>query len=162
MNLLIQRVTDARVRIAGETIGQIGRGFLVLIGIRLSDDETAARSLAARTAALRIFPDDAGRMNRSLRDIAGEVLAISQFTLVADTRKGNRPGFADAAPPEQAEPLYELYVKSLRETLGADRVRTGRFGADMQVELINDGPVTIALEQETGTAPRKIIRPGPA
>jgi len=145
MKALIQRVERGSVTIDGEVTGRIDRGFVVLLGVQPADDEKDARYLAHRTVNLRVFADAEDRMNLSLEDIAGEVLVISQFTLYADTRKGHRPSFVGAAPPEQAEALYELYVKALREALGEKRVATGRFGAMMMVEIINDGPVTIEL-----------------
>ena len=145
MKVLIQRVTRAAVTIKGHAEVAIGRGFAVLLGVAISDTPDDARKLANRTADLRIFPDDQEKMNRSLIDIDGEALVVSQFTLQADTRKGNRPSFINAAPPEQAKPLYELYVASLRERLGANRVKTGVFRASMVVEILNDGPVTIEL-----------------
>ena len=129
----------------GRVTGEIGRGFVVLLGVRHGDTEAAARYLAEKTANLRIFPDAQDKMNLSLFDVGGSALVISQFTLYADTRKGNRPSFVDAAPPELAEHLYEDYVAHLRRLLGEGRVATGVFRAMMQVELTNDGPVTIEL-----------------
>ena len=122
----------------------MGRGFLALVGVAHEDDAAAARKLAAKTARLRVFDDDAGLMNLALGDVGGEVLAVSQFTLYADARKGNRPSFTDAAPPELGEAVYEAYVEALRAE--GVPVQTGVFGAHMQVELVNDGPVTILLE----------------
>ena len=145
MKLLIQRVSRGAVRIGGTTVGQIGQGFVVFIGIRAEDTLEDARHLAQRTASLRIFTDADQRMNQSLQDIGGGALVISQFTLYADTRKGNRPSFIRAGPPELAASLYAAYIAALREILGVDRVATGHFGADMEVEIINDGPVTIAI-----------------
>ncbi len=129
--------------VAGETVGEIGPGLLVLLAVGPDDDEAVIAGLAAKIARLRIFADGAGHMNRSVLDTGGSVLAVSQFTLLADTRKGNRPSFAGAAPPEVAEPLYETFVEALR-ALGIE-VATGRFGRSMEVALINDGPVTIVL-----------------
>lgn len=146
MKALVQRVSAASVVVKGETIAAIDTGLLVLLGIHHDDCEDDAIWLAAKLLRLRIFEDAAGAMNQSLQDVAGAVIVVSQFTLYADTRKGNRPGFSAAARPEQAEPLYESLLAHLRETLGPERVGTGRFGASMQVHLINDGPVTIALE----------------
>ena len=140
MRAVVQRVARARVRPGGA----IGPGLCVLLGVADGDDEAAAERLARKTAELRIFPDDAGRFDRSLLDIGGAALVVSQFTLLADTRKGNRPSFAGAAPPDLAEPLYEHYCRALRD-LGV-QVETGVFGASMQLELVNDGPVTITLE----------------
>jgi len=144
MRILVQRVGRASVTVAGERVAQIGHGLLVLVGVAPSDDEQTAARLAAKTAKLRIFEDDAGLMNLSLTDVAGEVLAVSQFTLYGDARKGNRPSFTQAARPEQGEVVYEAYVAALRAA-GAP-VQTGEFGAHMHVELVNDGPVTIMLE----------------
>ncbi len=144
MRVLLQRVARAKVSVGDETIGEIGRGFLALIGVAHGDTEAAAAKLAAKVARLRVFEDAGGLMNLALADVGGAVLAVSQFTLYADTRKGNRPGFTDAAPPELGERLYEAFVSALR---AADvPVETGRFGAHMPVELDNDGPVTIMLE----------------
>ncbi len=145
MKALIQRAERGSVTIDGGVTGRIGKGYVVLLGVQPADTDKDARYLAHRTVNLRVFPDAEDRMNLSLQDIAGEVLVISQFTLYADTKKGHRPSFVGAAPPEQAEQLYELYVEALRDALGADRVATGRFGAMMTVEIINDGPVTIEL-----------------
>jgi D-aminoacyl-tRNA deacylase len=137
---VVQRVARAQVSPGGA----IGPGLCVLLGVAAGDDEAAADRLARKTAELRVFPDDAGRFDRSLLDTGGEALVVSQFTLLADTRKGNRPSFAEAARPELAEPLYERYCRALRD-LGV-HVETGVFGASMQLELVNDGPVTITLE----------------
>ena len=145
MKALIQRVERGKVQVDGETVGEIGPGVVVLLGVRPEDEERDARLLAHKTVNLRVFNDAAGKMNRSIEDIRGAVLAISQFTLYADTRKGNRPSFVRAAPPDQAEALYETYVDALRQGLGEDRVAKGRFGASMKVDLVNDGPVTIEL-----------------
>jgi len=141
---LLQRVARARVSVAGAEIAAIGPGLLVLLGVAPGDTAVDVVRLAAKTLALRIFPDDAKPMNRSVVDVAGEVLVVSQFTLTADMRRGNRPSFTAAAPPEQAERLYRQYADEIRQRLG--RVATGRFGADMQVELVNDGPVTFLLD----------------
>ncbi|GAB4424598.1 MAG: D-aminoacyl-tRNA deacylase [Turneriella sp.] len=145
MVALLQRVRHAAVDIAGERVSEIGSGLLVLLGVRHDDDETRASALAKKTAALRIFSDEAGKMNQSVADTKGEVLVVSQFTLMADTQKGNRPSFVDAAKPEVAIPLYEFFVAELGKLLGKE-IKTGRFAADMQVSLVNDGPVTIWLE----------------
>jgi D-tyrosyl-tRNA(Tyr) deacylase len=139
-----QRVSRARVVVDGEVVGEIEAGLGVLLGVARADDEEHAVRLAAKVARLRIFPDDEGRFDRSLLDVGGDTLVVSQFTLIADTAKGNRPSFAEAAPPEQAEPLYEHFCTELR-ALGL-RVATGVFGAKMDVELVNDGPVTIVLD----------------
>ncbi|MBI3985633.1 MAG: D-tyrosyl-tRNA(Tyr) deacylase [Lentisphaerae bacterium] len=145
MKALIQRVARAQVTVEGRLTGRIDRGMVVLLGVKTGDAEEEARFLAGRTAALRIFPDEAGKMNRSLVEIGGNVLVVSQFTLHADTRKGNRPSFIRAAAPEVAERLYGHYVDCLRRILGPDRVVTGLFRTSMQVELVNDGPVTLEL-----------------
>jgi D-tyrosyl-tRNA(Tyr) deacylase len=136
---LIQRVTHASVTVDGEPISEIGAGLLVLLGVRRGDGEAEADWIVRKLLALRIFEDDEGRMNRSVSDVDGAVLCVSQFTLYGDARKGNRPGFTDAAPPDEAEPLYER----VRAGLGAEG---GRFGAHMVVELANDGPVTLIVE----------------
>jgi D-aminoacyl-tRNA deacylase len=142
--VLLQRVSRASVAVDGVERGAVGRGFLALVGVTHEDDEAAARKLAAKTARLRVFADDAGLMNLALGDVGGEVLAVSQFTLYADTRRGNRPSFTGAAAPELGEEVYETYVAALRAE--GVPVRTGVFGAHMQVDLVNDGPVTILLE----------------
>ena len=144
MRVLLQRVSRAVVAVDGAEVGAVGRGFLALVGVTHEDDTAAARRLAAKTARLRVFADGAGLMNLALGDVDGAVLAVSQFTLYADTRRGNRPSFTDAAPPEQGEAVYEAFVKALRAE--GVPVETGVFGAHMQVELLNDGPVTILLE----------------
>jgi D-tyrosyl-tRNA(Tyr) deacylase len=137
---VVQRVAGARVTPGGE----IGRGLCILLGVAVEDGEEQAERLAGKVARLRIFPDDAGRFDCSVADVSGAALVVSQFTLIADTAKGNRPSFAAAAPPEQAEPLYERFCSELR-ALGVP-VETGVFGAKMEVELVNDGPVTIVLD----------------
>jgi D-tyrosyl-tRNA(Tyr) deacylase len=145
MRAVVQRVARARVTVvAGRGGGEIGPGVCVLLGVAESDDEATAERLAGRVARLRIFEDDQGKFARSLLDTGGAALVVSQFTLIADTRKGNRPSFAAAARPERAEPLYESFSEALR-ALGV-HVETGVFGARMQVELVNDGPVTIVLD----------------
>jgi len=141
---VIQRVRDARVSVEGSVAGEIGAGLCVLLGVARRDGEGQAARLAGKVARLRVFPDEAGRFDRSLLDVGGAALVVSQFTLIADTAKGNRPSFSDAAPPEEAEPLVERFCEELRN-LGVP-VRTGVFGATMLVELANDGPVTIVLE----------------
>src|SRR5438105_15929462 len=140
---VVQRVSQASVRVEGEVRGEIGAGLCVLLGVARGDDVTAAERLAGRVARLRIFENDEGRFDRSLVDVGGAALVISQFTLLANTAKGNRPSFTDAAPPEEAEPLYERFCESLRAL--SVEVATGVFGARMKVELVNDGPVTIVL-----------------
>jgi D-tyrosyl-tRNA(Tyr) deacylase len=141
---VVQRVASARVRIGEGVRGEIGPGLCVLLGVARDDTAEAATRLAAKVARLRIFENDEGRFDRSLLDTGGAALVVSQFTLIAETAKGNRPSFSQAAPPEDAEPLYEAFCASLRG-LGV-RVETGVFGARMAVELVNDGPVTIVLE----------------
>ncbi|MBE6399029.1 MAG: D-tyrosyl-tRNA(Tyr) deacylase [Lentisphaerae bacterium] len=143
MRALIQRVKEAQVRVGGDIIGSIGPGLLVLLGVAPEDDEQIGAYLADRCAGLRIFEDENGKMNRSLTDVNGAMLVISQFTLFADTTQGRRPYFGNAAPPELAERLYESFK---RDAAGAVPVQCGSFGADMQVSLCNDGPVTIMLE----------------
>lgn len=141
---LIQRVTEASVRVDGQPVGAIGRGILVLVGVRRADDAASADRLLERLLGYRIFPDEQGRMNRSVRDIAGGLLLVPQFTLAADTRKGTRPGFSTAAPPDQAQRLFAYLVDTARSAHAP--VGAGVFGADMQISLINDGPVTFWLE----------------
>lgn len=145
MKALIQRVSRARVMVEGAETGAIGKGYAVLLGVRLQDGEADAIFLAEKTAGLRIFPDAQDKMNLALSDVDGAVLVVSQFTLYADTRKGNRPSFIQAAAPAEAERLYELYVSQLRRILGPAKVATGVFRADMSLEIVNDGPVTIEL-----------------
>jgi D-tyrosyl-tRNA(Tyr) deacylase len=145
MKALIQRVSRASVAVEGRVVGQIGKGYAVLLGVRHGDTADGARQLAAKTVALRIFSDDQGKMNLDVRTVGGAVLVVSQFTLYADTRKGNRPSFVQAAPPALAEVLYGEYVEAIRRELGADRVATGVFRAEMIVDFVNAGPVTIEL-----------------
>jgi len=140
---LLQRVSEARVVIAGETVGQIGAGLLVLVCAEPDDTEAVGEKLLAKILKLRIFSDDQGKMNRSVQDVGGGLLIVSQFTLAADTKSGNRPGFTAAAPPALGEALYDRFVEAARAH--HPQVATGRFGADMQVHLVNDGPVTIPL-----------------
>ena len=144
MRALLQRSTRAQVRVGAETIATIGPGLVVLLGVGPGDDEATADALASKIAELRIFRDAEGRTNRSLTDAGGEALVVSQFTLFADTRRGRRPGFTGAAPPDRAEQLYERFATALA-ALGTNVV-TGRFGAEMEVELVNDGPFTIWLD----------------
>ncbi len=144
MRLLLQRVSHASVRVDGAVVGQIGPGLLVLVGVGHGDTAAMAQGQADRTGDLRIFPGAGGRTERSLLDIGGEVLAVSQFTLYADTRKGRRPSFLDAAPPELGEALYGVYADAVAAR--GVRVARGIFGAEMQVELVNDGPMTIWLD----------------
>ena len=148
MKAWVQRVTEASVTIDGERVAEIGLGYLVLLGVTHTDTERSADLLAERICNLRIFTDENEKINRSLIDVNGSVIVVSQFTLYADTAHGRRPGFSDAAKPDLAKPLYERVVASLRQRLGAERVGTGRFGADMKVQLLNDGPFSVELLQE--------------
>jgi D-tyrosyl-tRNA(Tyr) deacylase len=152
MRAVLQRVSQASVTVGDEVVGAIGQGLLILLGIGVGDSEAEARLLAEKTANLRIFADEEGRFNRSLLDIGGEALVVSQFTLYADTRRGRRPSFSDAAPPEIAAPLVDVFAGELRR-LGV-AVSTGRFGAMMRVALVNDGPVTILLDSAIFREPR--------
>ena len=147
MKAWIQRVTEASVTIDGEKVAEIGLGYLILLGVTHADGEREADALAERIVNLRIFEDENCRMNRSIVDAGGSIIVVSQFTLYADTAHGRRPGFSNAARPEQAEPLYERVVARLREKIGADKVGTGRFGADMKVRLLNDGPCSFELKE---------------
>ncbi|AFZ65996.1 D-aminoacyl-tRNA deacylase [Deinococcus peraridilitoris] len=144
MKALLQRVARASVRVDGQLVGQVGQGLLILLGVGQGDAPEQAHKLAEKIARLRIFSDDAGKMNLSIVQVGGAVLSVSQFTLYADTRKGNRPSFVDAAAPEQGRALYQIFNEALRAQLL--QVEEGIFGADMQVELVNDGPVTVLLE----------------
>ncbi len=146
MRVVLQRVSEASVRIEGETVGAIGPGLVVLAGFHNGDDGDTVTWMAEKLANLRIFADERGRMNRSLLDMGGEALVVSQFTLYGDARKGRRPSFIKAARPETAVPLYEAFVAAL-ERLLPDPVQTGRFGAVMDVALVNDGPVTLVIER---------------
>jgi D-tyrosyl-tRNA(Tyr) deacylase len=146
VRVLLQRVTGASVSVGDRQIAAIGPGLLALVGILPGDGDDQAAWLAAKTIVLRVFPGAGKPMNRSVAEIGGAVLAVSQFTLAADTRRGNRPGFSGAAAPEQARAIFDRYVEHLRAS-GLE-IATGRFGADMQVALVNDGPVTILLERE--------------
>lgn len=145
MRVLLQRVSRASVAVEGLTIGQIDRGYVLLVGVGHDDSEADVDRLAAKIVNLRLFADDNGKFDRSLLDIGGEALVVSQFTLYGDTRKGRRPAFTAAAPPEKARPLCDAFAEKLRE-LGVNNVQTGRFGAAMAVEIHNDGPVTLWLE----------------
>jgi D-tyrosyl-tRNA(Tyr) deacylase len=144
MRIVLQRVLEASVSVDGEVVGEVGEGLVALVGIAAGDDAALIDRAVAKTATMRIFRDDAGRFDRSVTDTAGAVLVVSQFTLLADTRKGNRPSFTGAADPDVAAPLVERYAEGLR-ALGLE-VATGRFAADMRVALVNDGPVTIVLD----------------
>jgi D-aminoacyl-tRNA deacylase len=144
MRAVCQRVSEARVTVDGNVHGQIERGLVVLLGVERGDDRDEAKRLAAKVVRLRIFDGDTGKFDRSLRDVGGAALVVSQFTLIADTRKGNRPSFTNAAPPEQAEPLYEDFCAAVADE--GIPVERGVFGARMAVELVNEGPVTIVLD----------------
>jgi D-aminoacyl-tRNA deacylase len=144
MRAVVQRVASARVVVGGDAVGEVGEGLCVLLGVARGDLAGDAERLAGKVARLRIFENEEGRFDRSLLDTGGAVLVVSQFTLISDTAKGNRPSFSEAAPPEAAEPLYEAFCAALRD-LGVE-VATGVFGARMAVELVNDGPVTIVLD----------------
>ena len=153
MKALLQRVGEASVSVGDDVVGRIGRGLVVFVGVATGDSEQDVEYLVSKTAGLRIFADESGKFNLSVEDISGELLLISQFTLLASTRKGRRPGFTEAAPPEAAEELFERFVERVRATgLG---VATGRFQQHMQVEIHNDGPVTIMLDSEDRKLPRK-------
>ena len=143
MIIIAQRVSSSSVAVDGKIVGSINKGLMLLVGVHKDDDESSADYLAAKSADLRIFPDDDGKMNLSLRDIDGEALVISQFTLLGNCSKGRRPNFTDAAPAEKGRHLYEYFVKKLKEHIR--KVETGIFGADMKVALVNDGPVTIII-----------------
>jgi len=144
MRAVVQRVSRAEVRVDGQVVGAVGRGLAVLLGVAEGDDDAAASYLSDKVAALRIFEDDAGKMNRAVAEVGGGVLVVSQFTLLGDARKGNRPGFSAAAPPEAANALYERFCGYLREK--GLTVATGVFRAHMEVELVNEGPVTLLLD----------------
>ncbi|MDQ4042281.1 MAG: D-aminoacyl-tRNA deacylase [Actinomycetota bacterium] len=146
MKIVLQRVKNASVTVNGEEISGIGPGLLLLVGIARGDGEAEANWLVEKVAGLRVFADDEGKMNLDVREAGREILAVSQFTLLADTRKGKRPSFVDAAPPEEAEMLFDYFCEKLREA-GVASVETGSFGAMMDVALVNDGPVTIVLER---------------
>ena len=145
MKVWLQRVTEAAVTIDGVEVARIGRGYLALLGITHDDTEPKADFIAERITKIRIFEDENGKTNKSIQDVNGSVIVVSQFTLYADTAHGRRPGFSNAARPDLAEPLYERVVGRLRELLGPDKVITGRFGAEMQVSLVNDGPFSVEL-----------------
>lgn len=146
MKAVLQRVTRAAVTVDGQTVGQIGKGFLILLGVSNEDTEETARKLADKICRLRIFEDENGKTNLSLADVGGELLVVSQFTLYADCKKGNRPSFVKAGAPDMAERLYEHFMDRCRNYV--DVVEKGQFGADMKVELLNDGPFTLMLESE--------------
>lgn len=149
MRALVQRVREAAVDVEGRRVAEIGAGLLILLGVHQTDTDREADWVARKCSNLRIFPDEDGKMNRSLIEVGGEALVVSQFTLYGDTRKGNRPSFVDSAPPEIAVPLYETFVRILERELGR-AVPTGEFGAMMDVSLVNDGPVTVLVERLPG------------
>ena len=147
MRFVIQVVKEASVKVGGETIGQIGKGYLVLIGVSDSDTEAVADKMIRKMTGLRIFADENGKTNLSLADVGGSLLLVSQFTLYANCKKGNRPSFIEAGAPDKAEALYEYIIRECRKTV--PDVQTGKFGAEMEVSLVNDGPFTILLDSET-------------
>lgn len=157
MRAVVQRVAASRVEIAGETVGEIGQGLMILLGVAETDTEEEMRFLAKKIVNLRIFTDENEKMNLSLMDIGGSALVVSQFTLYADCKKGNRPSFIAAGKPPVSEPLYEAFVHELI-ALGVEKVATGRFGADMQVYIQNDGPVTIVLDTDEISPKRVAVR----
>jgi D-tyrosyl-tRNA(Tyr) deacylase len=146
MRVVLQRVARAEVRVDGESVGSIGRGYLLLVGFTSGDDEETLRWMVEKVRGLRLFPDKEGKMNLPIDEVGGAILAVSQFTLYGDVRKGRRPSFVDAAEPEEAERLYDRFVDLLRG--GTIPVATGSFGARMQVDLVNDGPVTLVIDRE--------------
>jgi len=148
MRLVIQRVKNASVTVEGKIVGKIGTGLMILVGVRAGDTEDEVGYCVDKSLSLRIFDDEQGKMNRSLIDCNGSVLIVSQFTLYGETRKGNRPSYSEAAPPELAERLYEAFVDRVKQRIGNDRVATGVFKAMMDVHLVNDGPVTLILESK--------------
>lgn len=145
MKAWVQRVSEASVTIDGEKVAEIGKGYLVLLGVTHTDSENSADEIASKLVKLRIFEDENGKTNKSIEDVGGSIIVVSQFTLYADTEHGRRPGFSNAAKPELAIPLYERVVMKLKTALGESRVQTGRFGADMKVRLLNDGPFSVEL-----------------
>ncbi|HTX17070.1 MAG TPA: D-aminoacyl-tRNA deacylase [Bacteroidota bacterium] len=148
MRALVQRVSRARVTVDGTERGAIGIGLLIFVGVKNGDTEADAEYLAAKCCSLRAFEDKEQKMNLSVQEVGGSVLAVSQFTLYGDTRRGNRPSFVEAAPPAESEPLYEAFLRFLRARLGAEHVSSGVFRAMMDVELTNDGPVTLMIESK--------------
>ena len=147
MKAVIQRVNRSTVSVDGEIKGSIGKGYNILLGVMNGDSESQAELLASKVAKLRVFEDEAGKMNKSILDIGGEILVVSQFTLCADIKKGNRPSFTDSAPPDEANRLYEYFCSELRKN-GVSKVDTGVFAAEMKVEIENDGPVTIVMDTD--------------
>lgn len=152
MRAVLQRVTEATVRVDGEVIGSIGKGFFILLGVSDEDDETVADKLADKICKLRIFEDENGKTNLSLQDVGGELLVVSQFTLYADCRKGNRPSFIGAGAPDEANRLYEYFMERCRNHVA--KVEHGKFGADMKISLVNDGPFTLMLDTKELDRPR--------
>jgi len=148
MRVVVQRVSSARVEVDGRVVGCVGSGLLLFVGIEASDEDADLAWLSAKIPRLRIFPDEAGVMNRSLMDVVGDILVVSQFTLFASVKKGNRPSWGRAARPEKSRPFFERFVSQLESELGR-KVATGVFGADMQVYLVNDGPVTITIDSRS-------------
>jgi D-tyrosyl-tRNA(Tyr) deacylase len=153
---LLQRVSEGAVSIAGEETARIGKGYVILVGVRKGDTREDALLLAEKCAGLRVMEDDAGKMNLSLAQAGGSALVVSQFTLYADTRKGNRPGFGEAAPPEEAAPLYGVFLGRMKEILGGEKVVSGEFRAMMSVRIVNDGPVTVLIECPIHNQPRSV------
>jgi D-aminoacyl-tRNA deacylase len=156
MRALVQRVSEASVLIGGTTHSSIGKGLLVFLGVRNGDGGVEARYLAEKCSTLRIFEDENEKMNLSVQDVVGSVLVVSQFTLYGDTRRGNRPSFIDAAPPAVAEPLYDSFVEHLRGILGDEAVATGVFRAMMDIQLVNNGPVTLLIESKTDAGTQQL------
>jgi D-tyrosyl-tRNA(Tyr) deacylase len=148
MRVVVQRVSEGSVTVEGKVHASIGNGFVILLGIKTGDTKEDALFLAEKCAALRVFEDPNGKMNLNLSDVSGSVLVVSQFTLYGDAQKGNRPSFVQAARPEEAEPLYSVFVERMKSLLGADRVATGIFRAMMEVKIVNNGPVTILIESK--------------
>ena len=147
MKVVVQRVSEASLTIEGKLHAQIGKGFAILLGIRTGDTKEAAMFLADKCSSLRVFEDANNKMNLALKDVNGSVLIVSQFTLYGDAQKGNRPSFIEAARPEEAQPLYELFIERMKSLLGDDKVHTGVFGAMIDVKIVNSGPVTILIER---------------